>query len=87
MAERISRENLLGYTAEPGPRRDAILDPVTNTETFLNRVASAEVGALSNISNLLGNVAATQIKGRESEAYKETKRILKDKEISKPEKL
>ena len=87
MADRISREKLLEFTAEPGERKDAILDPVTNTETFLNEVASAEVGALSNISNLLGFVPSTFLEGRESEAYKSTKKILKDTTKSKPERV
>ena len=79
MADRLSDIDLYEGLTKRGDLRDAILDPVTSGETFVNEVALSGAGAIRNISNLLGNVPDVLLEGRDSAAFKNTKKVLEDR--------
>jgi len=79
MADRLSDIDLYEGLTKRGELRDAILDPVTSGETFVNEVALGGAGAIRNISNLLGNVPDVLLEGRDSAAFKNTKKVLEDR--------
>ena len=56
MAQPISSYKALEMLRGNDSERDAIVNPVTNTESYLERVESGISNAGANISNLLGNV-------------------------------
>lgn len=70
MEGRLSREELLQGVLQEGEVRDAILNPVTNTETFANNIALWELGLIKNASNLVGNTYDIVVNQRNSDAYK-----------------
>lgn len=55
MGDKLSNVGLYDALAAGGETRDAILNPVTDSETFSSNIAKWGVGALDNVSNLFGN--------------------------------
>ena len=75
MAKELSRAERLKQLRAGGAGREALLNPVTDTETFVNELSVAGTGAAENVTNLFGNLYNIYTKGEGSVAVKAAEQL------------